>query len=65
MKKLEIDQMSAVAGGAVSEDTYNKIWGVSCGLAFGGITVGLFGLAVTGVIFGPTCLGLAVIKFVG
>lgn len=65
MKKLEIDQMSAVAGGAVSEDTYNKIWGVSCGLALSGIAVSGLGLAVTVAVFGPTCAGMWVISLVG
>lgn len=54
-----------VAGGAVSEDTYNKIWGVSCGLALSGIAVSGLGLAVTVAVFGPTCAGMWVISLVG
>ena len=58
MKKLEIDQMSAVAGGRDLETLKTISW-FACGL---GVGFSMLSLGASVAIFGPTCilgLGLA------
>ena len=57
MEKLNANQLEDLSAG--------KDWlafgaGASCGAALSGIAYAGFGLAVTGAIFGPTCIGLII-----
>ena len=61
MKKIEIDQMMNVQGGI----DYWTIDGISCALALSGAYFGGFPVVVTGLIFGPTCAGMAIAGAVG
>lgn len=65
MTKIDNSEMMLIAGGAVSEETYNEVMATSCGLAISGAAVGGFGFLVTGLLFGPTCLGMAISSWVG
>jgi hypothetical protein len=55
---LELEKMALINGG--SKDGLATGAGVACGLAISGGVFGGFGIFVTGAIFGPTCIGLAI-----
>ena len=62
MEKLNATQLENLSAG---KDWLGFGAGVACGAAFSGAAFTGIGLAVTGAIFGPTCIGLIIGAVVG
>lgn len=61
MKKLTIEKTEILSGGDV--DKADAVIGTACGLEVSGGLFGGFGIIVTGLIFGPTCILGAVVHY--